>query len=88
MTTLQNILTVPYTVKTCTYHEPGASLIAQMVKNPPAMRGTWVQSLGWEDRSLGWEDRKRKGVLFLSFWQGPHSGAAKVLPALWESSQS
>ena len=20
-----------------------------MVKNPPAMRGTWVQSLGWED---------------------------------------
>ena len=22
---------------------------AQMVKNPPAMRETWVQSLGWED---------------------------------------
>ena len=21
----------------------------QMVKNPPAMRETWVQSLGWED---------------------------------------
>ena len=20
-----------------------------MIKNPPAMRGTWVQSLGWED---------------------------------------
>ena len=49
MTTLQNILAVPYTVKTCTYHEPGASLIAQLVKNPPAMRGTWVQSLGWKD---------------------------------------
>ena len=27
----------------------GASLVAQMVKNPPAMWETWVQSLGWED---------------------------------------
>ena len=26
-----------------------ASLIAQLVKNPPATRETWVQSLGWED---------------------------------------
>ena len=26
-----------------------ASPMAQMVKNPPAMRKTWVQSLGWED---------------------------------------
>ena len=26
-----------------------ASLVAQMVKNPPAMWGTWVQSLDWED---------------------------------------
>ena len=24
-------------------------LLAQLVKNPPAMRETWVQSLGWED---------------------------------------
>ena len=24
-------------------------LVPQMVKNPPAMQGTWVQSLGWED---------------------------------------
>ena len=22
---------------------------AQLVKNPPAMQETWVQSLGWED---------------------------------------
>ena len=37
---------------------PGASPVAQMVKNPPAkkkkknppaMQETWVQSLGWED---------------------------------------
>ena len=26
-----------------------ASLMAQLVKNPPAMWKTWVQSLGWED---------------------------------------
>ena len=26
-----------------------ASLVAQMVKNPPAMQEIWVQSLGWED---------------------------------------
>ena len=26
-----------------------ASLIAQLVQNPPAMQETWVQSLGWED---------------------------------------
>ena len=26
-----------------------ASLVAQMVKNLPAMQKTWVQSLGWED---------------------------------------
>ena len=26
-----------------------ASLLAQLVKNPPAMRETWVRSLGWED---------------------------------------
>ena len=26
-----------------------AFLVAQIVKNLPAMQGTWVQSLGWED---------------------------------------
>ena len=26
-----------------------ASLVAQLVKNPPAMRETWVQSLSWDD---------------------------------------
>ena len=25
------------------------SLVAQMVKNPPAMQETWVRPLGWED---------------------------------------
>ena len=26
-----------------------ASIVAQLLKNPPAMRETWVRSLGWED---------------------------------------
>ena len=26
-----------------------ASLVAQLVKDPPVMKETWVQSLGWED---------------------------------------
>ena len=26
-----------------------ASLVAQLVKNPPATWETWVRSLGWED---------------------------------------
>ena len=33
-----------------------ASLVAQLVRNPPAMRETW-------DRSLGWEDPLEKGVV-------------------------
>ena len=33
-----------------------ASLVAQMVKNPPAMQETWVRSLGWED------PRRREGL--------------------------
>ena len=28
-----------------------ASHVAQLVKNPPVMQETWVQSLGWEDPS-------------------------------------
>ena len=33
----------------CVYYINGASLLAQTVKNLPAMQETWVQSLGWED---------------------------------------
>ena len=33
----------------CTYALFLASLVAQMVKNPPAMREAWVLSLGRED---------------------------------------
>ena len=33
----------------CIYHIDRASLVAQTVKNPPAMQKTWVRSLGWDD---------------------------------------
>ena len=31
-------------------HTKMTFLVAQLVKNPPAMWETWVRSLGWEDR--------------------------------------
>ena len=39
-----------------------ASLVAQQVKNPSAMRETWVQSLGWED-PLEKEKATHSGIL-------------------------
>ena len=33
----------------CPFQYSWASLVAQLVKNLPAMWETWVQSLGWED---------------------------------------
>ena len=38
------------------------SLVAQLVKNPPAMQETWVQSLGWED-PLEKEKATQSGIL-------------------------
>ena len=34
----------------CPLQYSWASLMAQLVKNPPAVWETWVQSLCWEDR--------------------------------------
>ena len=43
------------------------SLVAQLVKNPPAMQETWVQSLGWEDPL-----EKRKATYFsILAWRIP-----------------
>ena len=41
-----------YYIYICNIHIPidiWTSLVAQLVKNPPAMWETWVRSLGWED---------------------------------------
>ena len=44
-----------------------ASLVAQMVKNPPAMWETWVRSLGWDDPL-----EKRTATLFsILAWRSP-----------------
>ena len=33
----------------CPLQYSWASLVAQLVKNPPVMQETWVQYLGWKD---------------------------------------
>ena len=47
--TLRRIKHLIYTAKKKKTTKCLASLVAQSVKNPPAMWETWVQSLGWED---------------------------------------
>ena len=42
-----------------------ASLVAQLLKNPPEMQETWVRSLGWE-YPLG----KGKATHSIIFWPG------------------
>ena len=46
-----------------------ASLVVQLIKNPPAMWETWVWSLGWEDPLEKGKGGKEKGILpTLIFW--------------------
>ena len=54
-------------------------LVAQMVKNPPAMRETWVQSLGWGDPL-------EKGMATHSSilaWRIPWTGEPGGLQSMW-----
>ena len=54
------------------------SLVAQMVKNPPAVQETWVQSLGWEDPL-------EKGMATHSSvlaWRIPGTGEPGGLPSM------
>ena len=44
-----------------------ASLVAQLVKNPPAMQETWVRTLGWED-PLEKEKATHSSILGLFWW--------------------
>ena len=50
-----------------------ASLVAQFVKNPSAVRETWVQSLGWEDPL-----EKGKNPLQYSCLDNPHEPRSLV----------
>ena len=47
---------------------PWASLVAQLVKNPPAMWKIWVRSLGWKDP---W---RRERLPTPVFWPGEFHG--------------
>ena len=50
-----------------------ASLVAQLVNNPPAMWEIWVPFLGW--RSLGWKICWRREMLPTPlFWLGEFHG--------------
>ena len=51
-----------------------ASLVAQLVKNPPAMWETWVLSLGWEDLL---EKGKATHSSILA-WRIPWTGSQRV----------
>ena len=42
-------LYLPFFKILCQFPNSVSSLVAQMVKNLPAMWEIWVQSLGWED---------------------------------------
>ena len=44
-----DLLAVQGTLKSLLQHHSWASLVAQRLKRLPAMRETWVRSLGWED---------------------------------------
>ena len=60
----------------CQAERDWASLVAQMVKNPPAVQEPWVQSLGWEDpleegmathsRILAWRIHMDRGAGYKS----------------------
>ena len=66
------------------YHHFGASLVAQMVKNPPTMQETWVQSLVWEDTLekgmathssiLAWKVPRTEELCGLQFIGSQHIG--------------
>ena len=65
---------------------PGAFLVAQMVKNLPAMQETWVRSLGWEERKwqptrvfLPGEFHGQSSLVGYSPWSCKESGTTEWL---------
>ena len=63
-----------YVCITCILYIHGASLVAQTVKNPPAMWETWVQPLKWEDLL---EEEMATQVSILP-WRIPHGQKSLV----------
>ena len=60
-----------------------ASLVGQTVKNPPAMRETWVQPLGWD--SLGEGMTTRSNILA---WRIPLTEEPGGLHSPWGHTES
>ena len=64
-------------------------LVAQKVKNPPAMQETWVQSLGWEgplekgmpphSSVLAWRIQWQRSLLSYSLWGLKELGMTECL---------
>ena len=54
-----------------------ASLVAQLVKNLPAMRETWVRSLGWED-PLGREMATHSSIAWRIPWTQDPGGLQSI----------
>ena len=48
-----------------------ASLVAQQVKNPPAMQETWVQSLAWKDPLEKGQAIQSSILAYLVIWRIP-----------------
>ena len=49
MTTFSSCVASPGNALLCEPSIRYHPLVAQLLKNPPAMQETWVRSLGWED---------------------------------------
>ena len=57
-----------------------ASLVAQMVKNPPAVWETWVRSLGWEDPLVqGMATHGQRSLVGYSAWGRKESDTTERL---------
>ena len=59
-------------------------MVAQLVKNLPAMQDTWVQSLGWEDPL---EKGKATHSSILA-WRVPWTEEPDGLQSMWLQSQT
>ena len=66
----------------CFFEFLRASLVAQLVKNLPAMWETWVLSVGWEDP---W---RRERLPTLVFWPGEFHGLYIYIYSPWGRKES
>ena len=61
------------------YDKSWLSLIAQLVKNPPAMQETQVQSLGWEDPP----EKEKASHSSVLAWRIPWTVQSTESPRVW-----